>query len=128
MSHLVQYIVQVKDCLISNLITRLDVETIPATLHITYWLDILPWIWSSWEQFGYLCRCWDAAPLAAQQSSFSFFPSSENILCRPDNILGIETTLACFAESKKILITCSEAAFTRKTLLLFSSRRVNNST
>lgn len=39
-------------------------------------------------------------------------------MCLPDNILGIETTLACFAASKKILITCSEAAFTRKSLLL----------
>ena len=64
------------------------------------------------EQFGYLCRCW-----CCPRVFFQFFSSSEN-MCLRDNILGIETTVACFAESKKILITCIEAAFTRKTLLL----------
>ena len=72
----------------------------------------MPWILSSSQQFGYLCRCW-----CCPRVFFQFFSSSEN-MCLPDNILGIETTVACFAESKKILITCIEAAFTRQTLLL----------
>ena len=65
------------------------------------------------EQFEYLCRCW-----CCPRVFFQFFSSSEN-MCLRDNILGIETTLACLADCKKILISCSsQATFTRKTLLL----------
>ena len=56
---------------------------------------------------------------AALESSFSFFQAVK-IFVSPDNILGIETTLACLAETKKMLITCTEAAFTKNPRLLLA--------
>ena len=43
----------------------------------------------------------------AQQSPFTFFFQAVKIRVPQDNILGIETTLACLADCKKILITCT---------------------